>query len=142
MPREVFPQALGRAVSSRPCQAPSDLEVKGHAVAGPILIVADLMTEVPDSVSCFNIRLTDFPTCLVPIYDGRANTAKPFTFTEEDFQELSSWPLYRQGSHDLPADAVTAIGYTVNTFTGSSSVVLSTNIQFVILLALPAPNSL
>ena len=77
---------------------------------------------------------------LVPIYDGRAKGGKPFTFTDNNFRELSSWPLYRDSAEDAPADAVLAVGYTLNTYAGKNSTVLSSNVQFVILLALPVPN--
>ena len=73
----------------------------------------------------------------VPIYDGRPKT-KPFTFSAEDFRQLPSWPLYKKGNRDLPADAVVAIGYTLNTYSSNhAGTVLSSNVQFAILLALP-----
>ena len=75
----------------------------------------------------------------VPIYDGRVKSGKPFTFTTQDFRDLTSWPLYKKGGRDLPEDAVVAVGYTMNTYNSerTGAMVLSTNVQFVILLAVP-----
>ena len=72
----------------------------------------------------------------VPIYDGRSG----FNFTEEEFLELATLPLYKDGTRDLPEKAVVAVGYSVNTYTGekSGSTNLSTNVQFVILLGIAA----
>ncbi|KAF8800969.1 hypothetical protein BYT27DRAFT_7245428 [Phlegmacium glaucopus] len=76
----------------------------------------------------------------VPIYDGRSvEGAREFTFSDTDFAKLSSWPLYERGLQDVPYDAVVSVGYTLNTFgegpRGPNG--LSTNLHFVILLALP-----
>jgi hypothetical protein len=78
---------------------------------------------------------------LAPIYDGRSvKGAREFSFSDADFSKLNTWPLYEQGTQDLPFDAVVSVGYTLNTFGegprgGPNG--LSTNVQFVILLALP-----
>lgn len=87
--------------------------------------------------------LTSVPTlisCTVPIYDGRAKAGRPFTFTDKEFQDLSSFPLYKNGSRDLPVDSVVAVGYTLSTYFAERSgmTVLSSNIQFVILLGIAA----
>ena len=68
-----------------------------------------------------------------------SKTGKPFTFTDDDFRSLASWPLYKKGNRDLPSDAVVAVGYTLNTYTyeRTKGMVLSSNVQFVILLAVP-----
>lgn len=77
----------------------------------------------------------------VPIYDGRSvKGAREFTFTDDAFSKLATWPLYEKGVQDLPFDAVVSVGYTLNTFGegprgGPNG--LSTNLHFVILLALP-----
>lgn len=77
----------------------------------------------------------------VPIYDGRSvKGAREFTFSDDAFSKLATWPLYKRGVHDLPFDAVVSVGYTLNTFGegprgGPNG--LSTNLHFVILLALP-----
>jgi len=76
----------------------------------------------------------------IPIYNGRTKGGKPFTFTEDNFRELSSWPLYCDGAEDVPTDGILAVGYTLNTYAGKNSTVLSSNVQFVILLALPIPD--
>ena len=78
---------------------------------------------------------------VVPIYDGRpVKGAREFTFSDADFSKLSSWPQYEKGARDLPYDAIVSVGYTLNTFgegpRGGPNC-LSTNLHFVILLALP-----
>lgn len=78
---------------------------------------------------------------VVPIYDGRnVDGGKQFTYTDADFSQLTKWPIYECGLQDLPCDSLVSVGYTVNTFGGDGSrgpTSLSTNIHFVILLALP-----
>jgi hypothetical protein len=78
---------------------------------------------------------------VVPIYDGHGiDGAKEFTYSGADFSKINSWPLYERSLWDLPCDSLVTVGYMVNTFGedatwGATS--LSTNIHFVILLALP-----
>ena len=78
---------------------------------------------------------------IVPIYDGRPiKGTREFGFSDNDFSKLHTWPLYEQGLQDLPYDAIVSVGYTLNTFGdgphgGPNG--LSTNLHFVILLALP-----
>lgn len=78
---------------------------------------------------------------VVPIYDGRSvKGAREFNFSDEAFSKLATWPLYKKGVEDLPFDAVVSVGYTLNTFGegprgGPNG--LSTNLHFVILIALP-----
>lgn len=76
--------------------------------------------------------------CAVPIYDGRRRAGRAFSFTDKDFQDLSDFPLFKNGSQDLPANAVVAVGYTLSTYVAERSglTVLSSNIQFAILLGL------
>ena len=74
-------------------------------------------------------------------YDGRSvKGAREFSFSDADFSKLSTWPLYEQGLQDLPYDSIASVGYTLNTFgegpRGSPNG-LSTNLHFVVLLALP-----
>ena len=74
----------------------------------------------------------------VPVYDGRARDRHPpFKFNDADFRGLSSWPLYRKGVTELPLDAVVSVGYSLGTYKGNSGTVLSSNLQFVILLSAP-----
>ena len=77
----------------------------------------------------------------VPVYDGRSvKGAREFNFSDEAFLKLATWPLYEKGARDLPFDAVVSVGYTLNTFGEGSRggpIGLSTNLHFVILLALP-----
>lgn len=73
------------------------------------------------------------------MYDGRARKGHaPFMFTDTDFSNLSSWPLYRKGSSDIPADSIVSVGYTLSTYKGASGPVLSSNIHFVIVISTPA----
>ena len=58
-----------------------------------------------------------------------------FGFTAAEFGELLSWPLYWGGSTEAPLDAVVSIGYTLATYQGNSGPVLSSNLQFIILLS-------
>lgn len=78
---------------------------------------------------------------VVPIYDGcNIDGTKQFTYSDADFSQLTKWPLYERGLQDLPCDSLVSVGYTVNTFGGDGSrcpTSLSTNVHFVILLALP-----
>ena len=77
---------------------------------------------------------------LVPVYDGRArNGVEPFMFTDEDFRNLTLWPLYRKGSCDIPVDSVVSVGYTLSTYKGASGPVLSSNIHFIIIISTPSP---
>lgn len=76
---------------------------------------------------------------LVPVYDGRARNGRaPFMFTDSDFANLSSWPLYRKGATDIPADSIVSVGYSLSTYRGASGPVLSSNIHFVIIISTPA----
>ncbi|TFK59314.1 hypothetical protein BDN72DRAFT_905973 [Pluteus cervinus] len=68
----------------------------------------------------------------VPIYDGRASTGKPFAFTPEDFQGLTTRTRLTE---DLPLDSIVGVGYTMGVWTLNSTELLSLNVQFVILLA-------
>jgi hypothetical protein len=78
-------------------------------------------------------------TFLVPVYDGRAGNGRaPFMFTDADFAKLSSWPLYRKGATDIPADSIVSVGYALSTYKGASGPVLSSNIHFVIIISAPA----
>ena len=57
-------------------------------------------------------------------------------FNDFDIRRLSSWPLYRRSlTCELPDDAIVSVGYTLGTYSGATGAVLSSNIQFVILLA-------
>lgn len=58
-------------------------------------------------------------------------------FTDSDFAKLSSWPLYRKGSSEIPADSIVSVGYSLSSYKGSSGLVLSSNIQFVIVISTP-----
>jgi len=74
----------------------------------------------------------------VPVYDGRARNGKPaFMFSDADFSKLSTWPLYRKGTSEIPVDSIVSVGYTLGTYKGTTGPVLSSNIQFVIVLAAP-----
>jgi hypothetical protein len=75
----------------------------------------------------------------VPIYDGRARDDRAaFKFNDSDFRRLSSWPLYRKTLiSELPEDAIVSVGYSLGTYFGASGTVLSSNLQFVMLLSLP-----
>ena len=76
---------------------------------------------------------------LVPVYDGRArNGCAPFMFTDSDFANLLSWPLYRKGATDIPVDSIVSVGYSLSTYRGASGPVLSSNIHFVIIISTPA----
>ena len=93
------------------------------------------------SFFCFIPSVLTYATFVVPIYDGRlVKGASEFTFSDADFSKLATWPLYERGLQDIPYDAVVSVGYTLNTFGegprgGPNG--LSTNLHFVILLALP-----
>jgi hypothetical protein len=73
------------------------------------------------------------------MYDGRArNGRSAFMFSDEHFSKLPSWALYKNGTSEIPADSIVSVGYTLGTFRGTTAPVLSSNIQFVIVLATPA----
>ena len=80
-------------------------------------------------------------TVPVPVYDGRASDDHPaFKFNDSDFRQLSSWPLYREGQiTELPDEAIVSVGYSLGTYFGASGKVLSSNLQFIILLSESAP---
>lgn len=72
------------------------------------------------------------------MYDGRERNGKPaFTFSDADFSKLSTWPLYKKGTSEIPVDSIVSVGYTLGTYKGTTGPVLSSNIQFVIVLATP-----
>ena len=74
----------------------------------------------------------------VPVYDGRAtNNRAAFSFSDADFRRLSSWPQYKDGQEELPLESVVSVGYTLGTYLTPTGHVLSSNIQFVIVLATP-----
>ncbi|KAF8877979.1 hypothetical protein BD779DRAFT_1677050 [Infundibulicybe gibba] len=79
----------------------------------------------------------------IPIYDGRGKTGRQFTFSDTDFRELHTFPLYRGGREDVTSESVVAVGYTVNLFSrtvaGAVTNQLSTNLQFLILLGMTIP---
>lgn len=77
-----------------------------------------------------------FHPFLVPVYDGQARNGRPpFMFTDADFARLSSWPIYRKGAAEVPIESVVSVGYSLSTYRGVSGLVLSSNIQFVVLLS-------
>ena len=76
----------------------------------------------------------------MPVYDGRATKDRPaFVFSDNDFRCLLTWPLYKNGGVEIPVNAVISVGCTVSTYRGKSglNLNLSTNVQFVIVLAVP-----
>jgi hypothetical protein len=89
----------------------------------------------------FSLIYFSYSFLVVPIYDGHAvKGAWEFCFSDADFSKLNTWPLYEQGHRDLPFEAFVSVGYTLNTFGegprgGPNG--LSTNLLFVILIALP-----
>jgi hypothetical protein len=73
------------------------------------------------------------------VYDGRARKGHaPFMFKDADFASLLSWPLYRKGSSDIPANSIVSVAYTLSSYKGGSGPVLSSNIHFVIIISTPA----
>ncbi|KAF9465630.1 hypothetical protein BDZ94DRAFT_327740 [Collybia nuda] len=75
----------------------------------------------------------------IPVYDGRASYGRKFTFSDSDFQELSTWPLYRRGVGEIDPETVISVGHTIGTYQGlNGGRFLSTNIHFVIVLGKPA----
>ncbi|KAF8878570.1 hypothetical protein BD779DRAFT_1676827 [Infundibulicybe gibba] len=79
----------------------------------------------------------------IPIYDGCGKTGRQFTFSDTDFRELHTFPLYRGGREDVMSESIVAVGYTVNLFSrtvaGVAANQLSTNLQFLILLGMTIP---
>jgi hypothetical protein len=81
-----------------------------------------------------------YSSLAVPIYDGRPKNGKGFSFMDIDFQQLSGLPLYKKGRANLPPNSLVAVGYTLSTYLGNQSgmTILSSNIQFIILLGIAA----
>ena len=74
----------------------------------------------------------------VPVYDGWATKHCPaFTFSDNDFRHLLTWPLYKKGQVKILGSVVVSVGYSIGTYNGKGSFNLSTNVQFVIVLAIP-----
>ncbi|KAF8872725.1 hypothetical protein BD779DRAFT_1679554 [Infundibulicybe gibba] len=73
----------------------------------------------------------------IPIYDSRARSGHHFMFSDENFQSLTQMPLYRGGGVDLPFQSLVAVGYTLGCYAGTNGPILSSNIQFVVLLGVP-----
>jgi hypothetical protein len=81
----------------------------------------------------FSFSLFSF---LVPLYDGHATPdCLAFSFSDADFRRLASWPLYQDGQEELPLNSIVSVGYTLSTYLVPTGGVLSSNIQFVIVLA-------
>jgi hypothetical protein len=65
-------------------------------------------------------------------------------FTDENLNNLSSLPLYKNGTRDLPSDSVVTVGYAVGSYPYKGSnpalagdyTALSLNVLFVILLGM------
>ncbi|KAG6820062.1 hypothetical protein H0H93_005902 [Arthromyces matolae] len=79
---------------------------------------------------------------LVPIYDGRAETAvepgdRPFRFTDADFDGLGVWRMFRRNRSEIPLESVVAVGYTAHWFEHSGVRYVNTNIKFAIVLHTP-----
>ncbi|KAH9953255.1 hypothetical protein BGW80DRAFT_1259407 [Lactifluus volemus] len=53
----------------------------------------------------------------IPIYDGRPDIGRNgFGFSDTDFRNLSTWPLYKGGSVELPVESVVSVIYTLGTY--------------------------
>lgn len=82
-----------------------------------------------------SLYITTFP---VPIYDGRVRKGRRgFMFMDSDFRRLTSMPLYRRPPCEVPLGSIVTVGYTLSTYNGNSGPVLSSNLQFIILLTSP-----
>ena len=58
------------------------------------------------------------------------------SFNDSDFKCLSTWHLYCNGLiSELPDNAVVLVGYTLGTYEGISRPIVSSNLQFIILLS-------
>ena len=56
-------------------------------------------------------------------------------FSDADFRNLVRRPLYKNGVEELPLHSVVSVGYTLAVYPGVNGRGLSSNIQFVIVLA-------
>ncbi|KAF8067961.1 hypothetical protein FPV67DRAFT_1669825 [Lyophyllum atratum] len=107
------------------------------------LFAADVVPVAPSlasSTAAKSVLDYDDP---VPIYDGRAETGRPFRFNPQDFSDLPSWRSYMNNRSDLPALSVVSIGYSANWYTldrtnPTAQRYLSTNVLFVIVLNTPS----
>ena len=73
---------------------------------------------------------------LVPIYDRQAlPNMLLFMFSDADFRNLARQPLCKNSMEELPLHSVVSIGYMLAIYPGVNSCGLSSNIQFVIVLA-------
>jgi hypothetical protein len=112
-----------------------------RAVSSSLVSVsADIISRSFDDQS----KMSFFYSCLifltvistVPIYDGRPDIdRKGFSFSDTDFRNLSTWPLYKGGSVELPVESVVSVIYTLGTYRGSAGPVLTSNLISVILLS-------
>jgi hypothetical protein len=76
-------------------------------------------------------------TLTVSVYDRRPDKdRKGFGFSDTDFRNLSSWPLYKGGSVELPEDSIVSVIYMLSTYCGSVGPVLTLNLISVILLSI------
>jgi hypothetical protein len=103
-------------------------------------VSADIISRSFDDQS----KISFFCPCLiyltvvstVPIYDGRPDIGRNgFGFSDTDFRNLSTWPLYKGGSVELPVESVVSVIYTLGTYRGSAGPVLTSNLISVILLS-------
>jgi len=87
---------------------------------------------------CPHLNDSSLPCFPVPVYDGCAHNGRPaFVFMDADFKALSSWHLYKKGASEIPLNSVVSVGYMLSTYKGNSGSVLSSNIQFVIVISMP-----
>ena len=61
----------------------------------------------------------------------------PFMFSDMDFRHLATWPLYKHNIEELPLHSIVSVGYTIGVYSGTSGLGLSSNVQFMIVLAVP-----
>jgi hypothetical protein len=74
----------------------------------------------------------------VPVYDGHTHNGwLAFMFTDANFKALTSWQLYKKGASEIPLNSVVSVGYMLGTYKGNSGSVLSSNIEFVIVISMP-----
>jgi len=59
-----------------------------------------------------------------------------FLFKDDQFKQLSAWPLYKGGYTEVPCGSIVLVVYTLGMYHGLSGPVLCSNLISVILLAL------
>ncbi|TFK57908.1 hypothetical protein BDN72DRAFT_907322 [Pluteus cervinus] len=113
------------------------------SVPGPALQQSRFIKTVQTNAGPIGMDYPMYQACeaTIPIYDGRASTGTPFTFTYDDLANLKQRRRYEGGLFDLAHEDLVVVGHTINTFGSAPANNFCYNLQFVILMNSKAQSS-